>query len=57
MHECVGRQPGFFDDREESPAFKIFGVKGERDSSGRVVRVFQNVMASGDVAYKESCPP
>jgi hypothetical protein len=57
FHKLVGSQTGLVDDGQQCSAFKVFIVKGESNSAGRVVRMFQNVMAPGDGVYKESTSP
>lgn len=56
LYKGVGRETGLPDDREERSAFKIFAVKRECHPSGGLVRMFQNVVTSGNVVDEESGP-
>jgi len=55
-YEAVHGQAGLVDDTEESLAFKVPGVKRKRDPCGRILGMFKNVVASGNVVHVEARP-
>jgi hypothetical protein len=54
LPKLLGRQSGLFHNGGERTALEVFVVKGDSDAGLWPVRVFENIVAAGDVVNEKT---